>query len=85
MEKSLILSNELHFISKKLIHQAVEKMVESLDLAAGSTTGFNIYAVVESYFTDLEKRKEINQLLNHFLYCLMNAFLTDKMQFITMN
>ena len=41
-----------------------KKMVESLDLAAGSTTGFNIYAVVESYFTDLEKRKEINQLLN---------------------
>ena len=60
MEKSLIHSNELHFISKKRIHQAVE----SLDLAAGSTTGFNIYAVVESYFTDLEKRKEINQLLN---------------------
>ena len=64
MEKSLIHSNELHFISKKRIHQAVEKMVESLDLAAGSTTGFDIYAVVESYFTDLEKRKEINQLLN---------------------
>ena len=39
-------------------------MVESLDLAAGSTTGFNIYAVVESYFTDLRKRKEINRLLN---------------------
>ncbi len=39
MEKSLIHSNELHFISKKR-------------------------AVVESYFTDLEKRKEINQLLN---------------------
>lgn len=57
MEKSLIHSNELHFISKKRIHQAVEKMVESLDLAAGSTTGFNIYAVVESYFTDLEKTK----------------------------
>lgn len=35
MEKSLIHSNELHFISKKRIHQAVEKMVESLDLAAG--------------------------------------------------
>lgn len=32
MEKSLIHSNELHFISKKRIHQAVEKMVESLDL-----------------------------------------------------
>ena len=30
MEKSLIHSNELHFISKKRIHQAVEKMVEQL-------------------------------------------------------
>ena len=47
MEKSLIHSNELHFISKKRIHQAVEKMVESLDLAAGSTTGFNIYVCEE--------------------------------------
>ena len=46
-------------LSVKRIHQAVEKMVESLDLGlAGSTTGFNIYAVVESYFTDLEKRKK---------------------------
>ena len=64
MEKSLIHSNELHFINKKCIHQAVEKMVESLDLAAGSTTGFDLYAVVEAYFTDLEKRREINRLLN---------------------
>ena len=30
MEKSLIHSNELHFISKKRIHQAVEKMVQHL-------------------------------------------------------
>lgn len=63
MEKSLIHSNELHFINKERIHLAVEKMVESLDLAAGSTTGFDLYAVVESYFTDLEKRREINRLL----------------------
>ena len=64
MEKNLIHSNELHFIGKKRIHQAVEKMVESLDLAAGSTTGFDLYAVVEAYFTDLEKRREINRLLH---------------------
>lgn len=64
MEKNLIHSNELHFIDKKRIHQAVEKMVESLDLAAGSTTGFDLYAVVESYFTDLKKRREINHLLH---------------------
>lgn len=64
MEKSLIHSNELHFISKRRIHEAVEKMVESLDMAAGSTMGFDLYAVVEAYFTDLEKRREINRLLN---------------------
>ena len=57
MEKNLIHSNELHFIDKK-------QLVESLELAAGSTTGFNLYAVVESYFTDLNKRREINRLLN---------------------
>ena len=32
-------------------------------MAAGSTGGFDIYKVVEAYFTDLEKRKEINDLL----------------------
>ena len=64
MEKSLIHSNELHFISKKRIHREVEKMVESLDMAAGSTEGFDLYTVVESYFTDLEKRREINRLLH---------------------
>ena len=57
MEKYLIHSNELHFINK-------EKMVESLDMAAGSTKGFDLYTVVESYFTDLEKRREINRLLH---------------------
>ena len=50
MEKNLIHSNELHFIDKKRIHRAVGQLVESLELAAGSTTGFNLYAVVESYF-----------------------------------
>ena len=38
MEKYLIHSNELHLIDAEKIHQAVEKLVESLDLAAGSTT-----------------------------------------------
>ena len=50
MEKYLIHSNELHLIDAGKIHQAVEKMVESLDLAAGSTSNFDLYQVVESYF-----------------------------------
>lgn len=64
MEKYLIHSNELHLIEQEKIHQAVEQLVESLDLAAGSTHSFNLYKVVETYFTDLKKRKEINQLLD---------------------
>ena len=48
MEKHLIHSNELHLIDAEKIHQAVEKMVESLDLAAGSTTNFDLYQVVET-------------------------------------
>lgn len=63
MEKYLIHSNELHLIDAAKIHQAVEKLVESLDLAAGSTTNFDIYQVVETYFTDLKKRRQINHLL----------------------
>ena len=55
MEKYLIHSNELHLIDAEKIHQAVEKMVESLDMAAGSTTNFDLYMVVENYFKDLEK------------------------------
>lgn len=65
MEKYLIHSNELHFIDRERIHRAVEKMVEELDMAAGSTQGFDLYAVVESYFNDLDKRRAINRLL-HF-------------------
>ena len=63
MEKYLIHSNELHLIDAEKIHQAVEKMVESLYLAAGSTTNFDLYQVVENYFKDLEKRRKINHVL----------------------
>ena len=38
-------------------------MVESLDMAAGSTSCFDLYKVVETYFTDLDKRKKMNYLL----------------------
>ena len=63
MEKYLIHSNEFHLIDKQKIHSAVKEMTETLGLAAGSTKGFDLYAVVKAYFTDLEKRKEINKLL----------------------
>lgn len=64
MEKYLIHSNELHLIDKRRIHQAVEGVVESLGIAAGSTDNFDLYRVVETYFTDLEKRKRINRMLD---------------------
>ncbi len=63
MEKYLIHSNELHLIDADKIHQAVEGLVETLDLAAGSTTNFDLYQVVDSYFKDLDKRSKINQML----------------------
>ncbi len=63
MEKYLIHSNELHLIESDKLQQAVKNMVESLDMAAGSTYHFDIYKVVESYFKDLEKRRKINHLL----------------------
>lgn len=64
MEKYLIHSNELHLIRVEKIRQAVENMVKSLDMAAGSTYHFDLYKVVESYFRDLEARRKINHLLD---------------------
>ncbi len=63
MGRNLIHSNELHLVDKKEIHNAAKRMVESLNLAAGSTGGFDIYKVVEAYFTDLDKRSEINRIV----------------------
>ena len=63
MEKYLIHSNELHLIDAEKIHQAVEKMVESLDMAAGSTTNFDLYMVVYNYFKDLVNRRLIIDVL----------------------
>ena len=57
-KNQLIHGNEFHLLKQAEIHKATGKLVESLNLAAGSTGGF-----VEAYFTDLEKRKEINDLL----------------------
>lgn len=64
MGKHLIHSNELHLIKKESIHREVKKMIDSLDIAAGSTSNFNIYQVVEMYFKDIDKRRKINQLLD---------------------
>lgn len=62
-KNQLIHSNEIHLVNPTEIHSAASKMVEALNLAAGSTKGFDIYKVVEVYFTDLDKRRELNQML----------------------
>lgn len=62
-KNQLIHNNEFHLIAKSDIRNAVSKLVESLNLAAGSTDGFDIYKVAEAYFTDLDKRHEINSLV----------------------
>lgn len=62
-KNQLIHSNEIHLVNPTEIRDAASKMVEALHLAAGSTKGFDIYKVVEVYFTDLDKRQEINRML----------------------
>lgn len=62
-KKAFIHKEELHLLDKQLIHNAVKDMANKLGLAAGSTQGFDLYKVVETYFEDLEKRKEMNALL----------------------
>ena len=52
-KNQLIHGNEFHLLKQAEIHKATGKLVESLNLAAGSTGGFDIYKVVEAYFTDL--------------------------------
>ena len=44
-KSQLIHNNEFHLISKAEIRKATGKLVESLNLAAGSTDGFDIYKV----------------------------------------
>jgi len=61
--RPLIHSNESQLIDRSELHEAVSALVEQLGLAAGSTEGFDIYKVVEAYFTDLDMRYEINALL----------------------
>ena len=58
-KNQLIHGNEFHLLKQAEIHKATGKLVESLNLAAGSTGGFDIYKVVEAYFTDLEKRRSM--------------------------
>ncbi len=62
-QSRLIHNNEFHLIKKNEIRKATGKLVETLGLAAGSTGGFDIYKVVNAYFTDLDKRYEMNALL----------------------
>ncbi|MCD8042443.1 MAG: hypothetical protein LUH10_05205 [Tannerellaceae bacterium] len=63
-QKYLIHSNEFHLIDPAEIQAATEELVEKLNMAAGSTEGFDLYKVMQSYFTHLERRHEINKLLD---------------------
>ncbi|RHJ80651.1 hypothetical protein [Parabacteroides sp. AM08-6] len=62
--KKLIHSNEYHLINTNDILKQAENIVNNLHMAAGSTTGFDIYTLLKSYFTDLEKRNEINKIIH---------------------
>ncbi len=64
IKKELIHRPEFHLINEADICKATTKLVETLNMAAGSTDGFDIYKVIESYFTNLNKRHQINELLD---------------------
>ena len=59
----LIHGDELHLIKQEKIEKAVKKVVEFLDMAAGSTEGFDLYRVMNAYFKDLDMRYQINRCL----------------------
>ena len=46
-KNQLIHGNEFHLLKQAEIHKATGKLVESLNLAAGSTGGFDLYKVVD--------------------------------------
>ncbi len=62
--KQLIHRKEFHLIDEEKICKEITQMVENLEMAAGSTDGFDIYKVVQSYFSNLEMRHRINELLD---------------------
>lgn len=62
--KKLIHSNEYHLVDPSVIHEEVKHMTESLGMAAGSVGDFDLYKVISTYFTDMEKRHAINELLH---------------------
>lgn len=74
--RQLIHGNEVHLIETSEIHKNVEKMIDQLGMAAGSTDGFDLYTVIETYFKDLNKRHQINELLN---IPDKNTYYTDEM------
>ena len=72
MEKYFIHSNELHLIDVDKIHQAVERIVDSLDMAAGSTCHFDLYKVVETYFTSNSQLSPSTSFLRVHVLSLLN-------------
>lgn len=76
MEKYFIHSNELHLIDVDKIHQAVERIVDSLDMAAGSTCHFDLYKVVKPILKIWIKKG--NKLL--IGYCGYGGGIEEKME-----
>lgn len=59
----LIHGDELHLIEREKIQKAVEIVVDFLEMAAGSTEGFDLYRVMDAYFKDLDMRYRMNRCL----------------------
>ena len=60
-KNQLIHGNEFHLLKQAEIHKATGKLVESLNLAAGSTGGFDLYKVVECFSFISRSRNNIEK------------------------
>lgn len=56
-KNQLIHGNEFHLLKQAEIHKATGKLVESLNLAAGSTGGFDIYKSCRGLFYGFREKK----------------------------
>lgn len=63
MRKVKTPSSEYHLISTNDINRQIANMVDNLNMAAGSVGGFDLYALLQTYFQDKEKREEINKII----------------------
>ncbi len=57
-------TKDLSSISTNEINKAVEGLCEQLGIKSGSAVDINLFRLLQAYIQDVEKRGEINAMLN---------------------